>query len=61
MIIIKNKKILRSLSKKYNFEFCPIYKYVVFSENYFLKFQHKNKKYKLKFFDGCFNPYLVQY
>lgn len=70
MDIIKNKRILKAIGKKYGLEFDP-------KHHYYIGDAYKNNRgeylstferdmtlngrtfYKLQYFDGCFNPFLV--
>lgn len=55
MEIIKNNKILNNFTKKYNMQFDKKYKYCINEGNFMAQ-----NGYKLKYFDGCFYPYLVK-
>lgn len=59
--IIKNKNTLKAMEKKYNLKFDNIYRYCI-NKNISLtnKYYINNKEYMLKFFDGCFYPYLIK-
>jgi hypothetical protein len=61
MEIIKDIKTLNAISKKQNLKYDKKYRYI--TDYNFLRttFLHNNKKYKIKYFDGCFNPYLITY
>jgi hypothetical protein len=60
METIKNLNTLKAISKKYKLEFCKKFKYCIKdNDNYGLMFL-KNRKFKLKYFEGCFNPFLIQ-
>lgn len=64
--IIKIKSIINGIAKKYNLTFCPIHKYYEGNAynndkgetlpNYF---SYRGNVYELKYFSGCFNPFLV--
>ena len=66
MNIITHKTILKAIAKKYNLSFCKAHGYYegdVYKNdkgeslpNYF---SNGASIYKLKYFDGCFKPYLV--
>jgi hypothetical protein len=61
MEIIKDVKTLNLLSKKIGFKYDKKFRYITdynFLETTFL---HNNKRYKIKYFDGCFNPFLITY
>ena len=55
MEIIKDLKVLNKFAKKYNMQFDKQYKYCINEGN----FKGENKC-KLKYFDGCFYPYLIR-
>ena len=66
MQVIKDLRIIKAIAKKYNLDFCRKYKYYVGDacknnkgKSLPYTFEHKEKTYKLKYFDGCFNPFLV--
>lgn len=64
--VIKYKPTLKAIAKKYHLSFCSIHGYYEGNAynndkgetlpNYFA---HNGKVYKLKYFSGCFNPFLV--
>lgn len=57
--IIKDGRILKHFTKKYNFVFNNDYKYCIDSKNNDYKLLlYKNNIYSLRYFDGCFYPYL---
>jgi len=67
MKTITDLRILKAIGKRYNLDFCSIYKYYigdVYEDNKGVslpnKFNYKNKVYELKYFSGCFNPYLIE-
>lgn len=55
MEIVKNLNTLKSLEKKWGMEFDRTYRYCT-NEGLF----RGDGKYKLKYFDGCFYPFLVK-
>ena len=66
MEIIKDLRTLKAIAKKYDLEFCRRYKYYIGDpyenhkgESLPYTFKHKEKTYKLKYFDGCFKPFLI--
>jgi|TARA_R110000803_G_scaffold112660_7_gene181067 hypothetical protein len=67
MKLIKDLRVLNAISKRYSLDFCNIFKYYIgdaykdSKDNYLPKvFNYKSKAYKLKYFDGCFNPFLIE-
>ena len=65
MEVIKDLRILKAF-KKYGLNFDKNFKYYIGNAyktkiglNTNTEFKHKNKNYVLKYFSGCFNPYLV--
>lgn len=64
--IQEDLRILNAIGKKEGLIFDRTFKYYI-GDSYknnkgeYLKrfFEYKNKKYELKYFSGCFNPYLV--
>ncbi len=66
MEIVKDLRILNAISKRYFISFDPTYKYCINSKDhngldlfYYKIFYNKNI-YRLKYFSGCFYPYLVK-
>ena len=66
METITDLRTLDAIAKKYNLDFCRKYKYYIGhpyknrkGESLPYNFEHKGKTYKLKYFDGCFNPFLI--
>ena len=66
MEVIKDFRILKAISRIYNLEFCKKHKYYIGNPykdnkgNYLINnFKYKNKTYLLKYFSGCFNPFLI--
>jgi len=65
--VIKDLRVLNAIGLKYGLDFDRKFKYYV-GNAYKTKidlstdkiFIYKNKNYKLKYFSGCFNPYLIQ-
>ena len=57
--ILKDNRVLKALAKRYNFEFDKKYHYITTlpKKTYFI---YKGKGYKLKYYSGCFNPYIVK-
>tara|TARA_R100001480_G_scaffold91991_2_gene98172 strand:+ start:695 stop:910 length:216 start_codon:yes stop_codon:yes gene_type:complete len=67
MKTITDLRTLKAISRKYNLDFCSIYKYYIGDaykdnkgNNLPNKFNYKNQVYKLKYFSGCFNPFLIK-
>lgn len=65
--IIKDLRILNAIGKKEGLIFDKTFKYYIgdsylnfFGEYLKSYYNYKNKKYSLKYFDGCFNPYLCE-
>lgn len=65
--IIKDLRILKAIGFKEGLIFDRKFKYYVgntylnfFGEYLKSYYIYKNKKYTLKFYDGCFNPFLVE-
>ena len=66
MEVIKDNKIIKGIAKKYHLEFCPKYKYYegnaynnTKGETIPTYLSYGAKIYQLKYFDGCFNPFLI--
>ena len=66
MGVITDLVTIDAIAKKYNLDFCRKYKYYLGhpyknrkGESLPYTFEHKEKTYKLKYFDGCFNPFLT--
>lgn len=68
MEIIKDLRVLKAIGKRCNIKFDEEYKYCIDyngtttdkSDLWVNGFNYNNNKYILKFFDGCFHPYLVK-
>jgi len=69
--IIKNKRTLKTIGKKYGLEFDPDLHYYIgdaYQNNrgeYLSTFEDNmtiddGNRYKLQYFDGCFNPFLIR-
>ena len=65
--VINDLRILKAIGKKYNLDFDKDFKYYIGNayldnkgNSLFNVFEYKGKKYELKYFDGCFNPFLVE-
>lgn len=61
MKIIKDLRTLNKLAKKFNLSIDKEYKYIL--NDYSLQTERELKKegYKIKFFDGCFYPFICKY
>lgn len=68
MKIVKHKPTLKAIANRYKLSFCEIHKYYegdAYKNNegenipYYLT-NGKGRVFKLKYFDGCFNPFLVE-
>ena len=57
--IIKDLRVLKKIEKKYNMEFDKSFKYCTKIGNFINDYTSVGG-YRLKYFDGCFYPYLVQ-
>lgn len=73
MNIVKETPVLRQLAKKYALDFCPVHKYYdgnayknskgEYLPHYFKLSNPRGgsaRVFKLRYFDGCFNPFLVE-
>ena len=61
MKIVKNLAVLNQLSKAYGLEFCRTYKYCTGGDTLFPHyFYYKGVTFELKYFGGCFYPYIVK-
>lgn len=60
MEIIKDYRILKAISNRYNLKFDKDYKYII-NGPYGVPdvITYKGKEYKVTYFSGCFNPFLV--
>ena len=65
--VVENFRVLNSISKKFNLDFCRKHKY--YNGNPYQDnkgndlpriYNYKDSRYKLKYFDGCFNPFLIK-
>ena len=61
MNIIKDLRVLNSITKKYGLIFDKQFKYII-KENLTLKQSRElfNKGYDIKYLSGCFYPYLIK-
>ena len=57
--IIKDLRTLKAIAKRFNLQFDKVFKYNIGKDFYGI-IKYKNKKYKLKYFDWCFYPYLIE-
>jgi len=65
--VIKDLRVLKAIGFKYGLDFDKKFKYYtgnayktkkdLSTDNIFI---YKNKSYELKYFSGCFNPYLIE-
>ena len=61
MVIIKDLRIINAIAKKYDLKFDKKFKYCISNKiNLNKKMYIQKKEYIIKFFDGCFYPYLVK-
>lgn len=65
--VVKANSILKGVGKQYNLDFCKIHGYYEGNAYYDNKgnvlpsyMYYGNRIYALKYFDGCFNPFLVE-
>ena len=58
MEIVRDLRVLKAIGKRFNLEFDKKFKYCLKDESEWI-FIYKNKQYELKFFDGCFYPFLI--
>lgn len=57
--IIKDLRTLKAIAKRYNLQFDKVYKYNI-GKDFYKTIEYKNRKFKLKYFTGCFYPYLIE-
>lgn len=58
--VVWNRKLLNGICKRYNLIYDSKYHYI--TSDYQKTFMtYKGHSYKLKYFSGCFYPYIVQY
>jgi len=66
-MIVRNKRLLNGIATKFNLDICSIYNY--YKGNAYVDNKgnclpttmlYKNRKFKLKYFDGCFHPFIVE-
>ena len=63
MQIVKDLRILKHFEIKHGLKFDKTFKYNInngWDFDYFKTYTYKGNQYKLKFFDGCFNPFLCK-
>ncbi len=60
MKVIEDLRKLNAIAKRYNMEIDKDYKYITKYDMYKLNaVDYKGKQYKIKFFSGCFYPFIV--
>lgn len=61
-MVIRDLRILKAFERRFNLVFDRKYRYCIGARcNHLpLVFEYKGEKYKLEYFSGCFNPYLVK-
>ena len=57
--IIKDLRTLKAIAKRFNLQFDKVFKYNIGGDFYGI-IDYKNRRFKLKYFDGCFYPYLIE-
>jgi len=57
--IIKDLRTLNAIARRYNLQFDNLFKYNI-GNDFYGTIEYKNRKFKLKYFDGCFYPYLIE-
>jgi len=57
--MITDARILNAICIRYNMKFDKKYKYIT-EDNNISWFDYKGSLYKLKYFDGCFHPYVIK-
>jgi hypothetical protein len=59
--IIKDGRTLNAIKKQgLIIEYCKQFKYIDKYDYSIYQFKFNKKQYEIKYFDGCFNPYLVE-
>ena len=58
--VVSDGRVLKGICNNMGFEFDKEFKYITKDNNYMGKFVYKGRTYKLKYFDGCFYPYIVE-
>lgn len=59
MVIVNNLKTIKALCKKYNMQYDTQNKYIIAEPKNINRLILNNKEYILKYYDGCFYPYIV--
>ena len=59
MNVTKNGHTLRKASKKYGFTYDKKHKYIISDPSITQRHALRDDGYELRFFDGCFYPFLV--
>lgn len=63
MSVIADGRILRAIARRYGLTFDPVHKYCTAAKSAaadLVKYPYKGEVYKLKYFDGCFYPFLIR-
>ena len=60
MEIIRDLRTLKAIAKKYNMEIDTDFKYIKSYDYKLSNIEYKNNIYKIKYFDGCFFPFIVK-
>jgi hypothetical protein len=59
MQVIKDLRILEAIAKRFNLQFDKTFKYNI-GQDFYGTMEYKGRKFKLKYFDGCFYPFLIE-
>lgn len=62
MKVIKDLRIIKAISKRYDFDYNRTYKYIIKSDFKYTisSFRYNNKDYKVKYLSGAIFPYIVE-
>ena len=58
--MIRDLRTLKAIAKKYNMKIDKDFKYITSYDYKLNNIEYKNNIYKIKYFDGCFYPYIVK-
>lgn len=59
MQVITDLRTLKAIGKRFNLQFDKKFKYNI-GLDFYGTIEYKGRKFKLKYFDGCFYPYLIE-